>query len=97
MSQLSSYLPDNTISFIETQIRMFKWSKHDKQWSISDKMSPGFSDKVFDALKLKVASMPQIACQCAVTFDEISLKSALAYNSLSDHKNISVIYDPPTC
>ena len=47
-------------------------------------MSPGFSDKVFDALKLKVASMPQIACQCAVTFDEISLKSALAYNSQND-------------
>ena len=104
-------LPDNTISFIETQIQMSKQSKHAKRWSISDKMlvlsifyhsrkayclpskstllrslrksnlSPGFSDKVFDALKFKVASMPQIACQCAVTFDEISLKSALAYNS----------------
>ena len=47
-------------------------------------LSPGFSDKVFDALKLKVASMPQIACQCAVTFDEISLKSALSYNSQRD-------------
>ena len=47
-------------------------------------LSPGFSDNVFDALKLKVASMPQIACQCAVTFDEISLKSALAYNSQRD-------------
>ena len=39
---------------------------------------------MFDALKFKVASMPQIACQCAVTFDEISLKSALAYNSQRD-------------
>ena len=38
MSQLSSYLPDNTISFIETQIRMSKRSKHGKRWSISDKM-----------------------------------------------------------
>ena len=34
-------------------------------------LSPGFSDKVFDVLKLKVASMPQIACQCGVAFDEI--------------------------
>ena len=47
-------------------------------------LSPGFSDKVFDALKLKVASMSQIACQCAVTFDEISLKSVLVYNSQRD-------------
>ena len=47
-------------------------------------LSPGVSDKLFDALNLKVANIPQIACQCAVTFDEISLKSALVYNSHRD-------------
>ena len=47
-------------------------------------LSPGFSDKMFDALKLKFASMSQIACQCALTIDEISLKSALVYNSQRD-------------
>ena len=121
MSQLSCYLPNDTLAFIETQIRMSRRSKQGKRWSITDKtlalsifyhsrkayrllsklfclpskstllrtlrksnLSPGFNDKVFDALRLKVASMPEIDCQCAVTFDEISLKSALAYNSQRD-------------
>ena len=35
---------------------------------------------MFNALKLKVASMPLHARQCALTFDEMSLKSALVYN-----------------
>ena len=39
---------------------------------------------MFDALNLKVASMFHIAFQCVLTFDEISLKSALAYNSQRD-------------
>ena len=47
-------------------------------------LSPGSTDKVFGALRLKVASMPHIDCQCAVTFEEMSLKSALAYNSHGD-------------
>ena len=53
MSQLSPYLPDNTISFIETQIRMSKRSKHGKQWSISDKML---------ALSIFYHSQKAIAC-----------------------------------
>ena len=39
---------------------------------------------MFDALRLKVASMPHIDCQCAVTFEEMSLKYAVAYNSQCD-------------
>ena len=119
MQQLPFYLPDNTVSFIKTQIRMSKRSKHGKQWSISENMlalskfyhsqnayrllsklfclslkstllrslwksNLSVSDKVFDALNLKVANIPHIACQCAATFDEISLKSALVYNSHRD-------------
>ena len=117
ISQLSVYLPSDTILFTETQIRMSQRKKQGHRWAIKDKMlalfifyhsrkayrllsklfclpskltllrslrksnlSPGFSDQVFNALKLKVARMPLHARQCAMTFDEMSLISALVYN-----------------
>ena len=43
-------------------------------------LSPG--DKVFDALRLKVASMPDIDCQCAVTFDEIDCQCAVTFDEI---------------
>ena len=119
--QLKEYLPSETVSFIETQIRMSQRSKHGKRWTIKDKtlalsifyhsrkayrllskifclpskstllrslrksnLSPGFNDKIFSALELKVSSMSENSRQCALTFDEISLKSALQYNPQRD-------------
>ena len=35
MSQLSCYLPNDTLAFIETQIRMSRRSKQGKRWSIT--------------------------------------------------------------
>lgn len=41
---------------------------------------PGFSDTVFDALKLKVHTMDEKDRHVAVVFDEMSLKTGLVYN-----------------
>ena len=45
---------------------------------------PGFSEQLFDALKVKVQSMSEQDRQCAVVFDEMSLKCGLTYNVHTD-------------
>ena len=45
---------------------------------------PGFSEKVFDALKLKAATMTEDDKICTLIFDEMSLKTGLSYTKGSD-------------
>ena len=40
---------------------------------------PGFTDTIFNALKLKVGTMNEKA-RCMLVFDEMALKSSLVYN-----------------
>lgn len=47
-------------------------------------ITPGFSPKILDALKLKVSKMDSDEKQCVLVFDEMSLKAGISYNSSSD-------------
>ena len=47
-------------------------------------ISPGFSPKIFDALKLKTAEMENEDKQCVLVFDEMSLKARISYNPSND-------------
>lgn len=47
-------------------------------------MVPGISQNVLRLLATKVESLPEIGKYCIITFDEMSLKKELKYNSKSD-------------
>ena len=121
MNELRQYLPEETVSFIQTQVKVSKKTGHQIRWPLKDKMLalslyyhskkaykllskmfklpskstlqrtlqrsnvyPGFSEKVFSALKIKVNTLSEIDRNCAIVFDEMTLKVGLTYNSQLD-------------
>ena len=120
-NQLRDYLPESTVSFISTQLKVS--GKHGSQlrWPLKDKMLclsifyqsrkaykllarifklpsistlkrtlrksnvyPGFTEKIFEALAVKVKSMSDHDRQCTLIFDEIALKSEVTYDASRD-------------
>ena len=45
---------------------------------------PGFSEKVFSALRIKVNTLSDADKNCAIIFDEMALKTGLTYNTALD-------------
>lgn len=111
-------LAENTLTFLEEQLRLCQKKKNGYRYTIKDKMlalsiyyqsskaykllrkifilpskstiqkslqntniSPGFSDTLLQALKLKVQTMDNRDTNVALVFDEMALKSALVYHN----------------
>lgn len=50
-------------------------------WVNVHNIKPGFTDEVFEKLKLKASLMTPEERQCVLMCDEMSIKKALEYNS----------------
>ena len=47
-------------------------------------VTPGFTNSLFSALKMKVNAMSELDKQCILGFDEMSVKTGLTYNAQTD-------------